>query len=212
MARVRVVGSGYTVWKINNRPILYCIEVSHRSPQTVAQAAEIHPLNYLRPVEILVPRAITHGEIVMNVVETYGKKIWDSFVGDDGNPLFNRQGPGGTGPNLSSNKATDLADIVNEMSSHLTKSDGQSLISLQRLVKTAWSSDTPTVNWILTTYHGVRITDIREDETARTETLQNNLQITVWYTSKTDEEFAVNVQTDDNAAGHLPDELSYNGR
>lgn len=210
--RVRVVGSGYTVWKINNRPILYCIEVSHRSPQTVGQATEIHPLNYIRPVEILVPRAISHGEIVMNVVETYNSKIWDSFVGDDGNPLFNRQNAGGTGPMLSSGKATDLADIVNEMATHLTKSDGSSLINLQRLVKTSYSSDTPVVNWVLTTYHGVRITDIREDETGRTEALQNNLQITAWYTSKTDEEFQVNSQTDDNASGHLPDELSYNGR
>lgn len=210
--RVRVLGSGYTVWKINNRPILYCIEVSHRSPQTVAGATEIHPLNYLRPVEILVPRAITHGEIVMNVVETYNNKIWDAFVDTDGNPLFNKVNAGGTGPNKTDNKAMDLADIINEMASFLTSSTGQSLITLSRLVKTPWNSDTNSVLWTQTDYKGVRITDIREDETSRTEALQNQLQITVWYTAKTDTTFSVTVDPNrDAGSGHLPDELSYLG-
>lgn len=188
MARIRVVGSAFTIWKVKNRPVLYCLEVSHRSPQPISAAVEVHPLNYIRPVEILTPRAITHGEIVMQVVETYGNRIWSLFGADqNGNDGYF------SNPNLQ-----DLADVLNTQLMTHTDGNGQSALKLSRIIKN------PNGSWKSIDFEGVRVVDIREDETTRTETLQNNLQITCWYTRMG---AAVDVSGSDVRDGHIEDSL-----
>lgn len=189
MSRIRVVGSAFTVWKVNNQPIVYCTEVSHRAPQPVAQATEIHPLNYIRPVEILVPRSITHGELVLSVVEAYNTRIWQNF----GNYF-------GT---LSQTTEVDLGDVLNAMAMNLTNADGSSQIQLNRIIRN------PNGAWEVTNFNGVRIVDIRDDETARTETLQNELQMTVWYTSIDRTTVGGNNTGPGVQYGHVPDNFDY---
>lgn len=164
MARIRIVGSSFTAWTVEGSPIAYCIEVSHRSPQTVAPAVEVHPLNYIRPVEILVPRAITHGEIVLSVVETYEDRIWSHF-----------------GNNIFANNLEDLADVINYQIHNHTTADGGSTLELQRIIRVPANQGSGMKQQVWS-FEGVRVVDARVDETARTETMQNTLQMTVWYT------------------------------
>ena len=181
--RTRVLGSSYTVWSVGTAsgaktPIVWCVEVAHKSPSPVAQAMPIHPLNYIRPAEIVTPRAITYGEITLNVVETYGNKAWDYLA-----TLFPASNWGSIG---KTNGPNDLADIFNYMAEYLSGSgqigDSNSQIALQRLIRTPGTNGL----WYVTDYHGVKIVDIREDEDATTGAMQNNLTISCWYTHKTD--------------------------
>jgi hypothetical protein len=177
--RTRILGSSYTVWTIEDKPIVWCVSVQHQSPRLVADAVPIQPLNYLRPAEIAVPRAISAGEIVMNVIETYGNKPWDYL-----NNLFpqaNSYGKNGT-------PYSDLADVMRYMQDQLTDIDAQSSIKLYRIIRTPGSNGAAQP-WYVTEFTGVRITDIRENETATTNAMQNNLEITCMYTAKIDSVF-----------------------
>lgn len=197
MARARIVGSAFTVWRVGGTPIIYCIEVSHRSPQPITGAVDIHPLNYIRPAEILTPRSITHGEIVLQVVEVYGERIWQNF----GTYFEDERG---------NTTETDLADLLNKQLITLTDSNGESRISLSRIVRVPMgdSPDEGSVEYEITDFKGVRIVDVRDDETTRTETLQNNLQMTVWYTHVERHGFKGSSKGAGTSYGHVPNSLS----
>lgn len=176
--RARQTGSAFTAWTLkdgtgNNRILALCQEVTHRSPQPVTGAVEVHPLNYVRPTEIIVPRAITHGEIMMTVLETYDKNIWgilgEVFGGANGVPA-------GT---------NDLADFFTWMmtsSSMNNATDGSSSLALQRIVRNPNSDQ-----WRVKTFKNARIVDVRDEESATVDSLVNPLSITVWYTHLSEE-------------------------
>lgn len=172
--RARQTGSAFTAWRITggaqgapNQILALCQEVSHRSPQPVAGAVEVHPLNYLRPTEILVPRAITHGEITMTVLETYNNNIWSIL-----REVFPSI-PEGT---------NDLADLFTWMmtNSAVNNNTGSS-ISLQRVIR-----DPNSTTWRFKTFEKARIVDVRDDENATVDSLVNPLTLTVWYTKLTE--------------------------
>ena len=74
--RVRVPG-GWTVFHWENEIIGYANEVRITSVQPVGAGAEvIQPLNYLRPVEIVTPRASTYGTITLVLTELYNETVW----------------------------------------------------------------------------------------------------------------------------------------
>lgn len=172
--RARQTGSAFTAWRLTgggtnapNTILALCQEVSHRSPQPVAGAVEVHPLNYLRPTEILVPRAITHGEITMTVLETYNKNIWSTLR--DIFPSI----PAGT---------NDLADLFTwMMTNSAVNNEIGSTISLQRIVR-----DPNSTTWRVKTFEKARIVDVRDDENATVDSLVNPLTMTVWYTKLTE--------------------------
>ena len=170
--RARQTGSAFTAWRITgtgttNKILALCQEVSHRSPQPVAGAVEVHPLNYLRPTEILVPRAITHGEITMTVLETYNNNIWSILR--DVFPSI----PAGT---------NDLADLFTWMMTNAAVNDTTgSTISLQRVIR-----DPNSTVWRFKTFEKARIVDVRDDESVTVDSLVNPLTLTVWYTKLTE--------------------------
>lgn len=172
--RARQTGSAFTAWRITgggpgapNKILALCQEVSHRSPQPVAGAVEVHPLNYLRPTEILVPRAITHGEITMTVLETYDNNIWAIL-----REVFPSI-PDGT---------NDLADLFTWMMTNAAvNNENGSTITLQRVIRDPNSS-----TWRFKTFEKARIVDVRDDENATVDSLVNPLTLTVWYTKLTE--------------------------
>jgi hypothetical protein len=177
--RTRILGSSYTVWTVDDKPIVWCVEVQHQSPRTVADPVPIQPLNYIRPAEIAVARAISAGEIVMNVIETYGAKPWDYL-----NNLFPNANSYGA-QTANATNYSDLADVLHYMQDYLTNADASSRIQLYRVIRTPGNNGKPSP-WYVTEFEGVRITDIRENETATTNAMQNNLTITCMYTQKID--------------------------
>jgi hypothetical protein len=168
--RARQTGSALTAWTFgtSGKILALCQEVAHRSPQPVTSAVEVHPLNYVRPTEIIVPRAITHGEIVLTVLETYDKNIWGTIT--DVIPNL----PAGT---------NDLADLFTYMmtSDSVNNTQGESSLLLQRIVRDPRSN-----YWRTKVFNNARIVDVRDEEDVRVDTIVNPLTITVWYTSLTE--------------------------
>lgn len=173
--RARQTGSAFTAWTMKDKVLALCQEVVHKSPQTVTGAVEVHPLNYVRPTEIIVPRAITHGEITLTVLEQYNKGVMD-VVRD------------ALGITVAIN---DIADLFNWMMTDLTatNADGVSQIQLQRIIR-----DPNSTTWRVRTFKNARIVDVRDEEDTRVDTLVNPLTITVWYTDLVDSTKTGNVQ------------------
>lgn len=174
--RARQTGSAFTAWTFkdndgNQKILALCQEVTHRSPQPVTGAVEVHPLNYVRPTEIIVPRAITHGEIMLTILETYDKNIWGTL-----REVFG-------GPNGVPAGTNDLADFFTWMmtSSSMNNSDGSSALALQRVIRNPNST-----TWRVKTFKNARIVDVRDEESATVDSLVNPLSLTVWYTHLTE--------------------------
>ena len=170
--RVRQTGSAFTAWQFTgsaaatNPNFILCQEVSHRAPQPIAQPVEIHPLNYLRPTEIVVPRAISHGEITLTIMESFNKTIFDQL-----------------GLGYAPNTIHDLADFFNWMMTNTAAVDDKgSKIELVRVIR----DPNPTGGYRKKRFVGARVIDIRDDETTTVDSTVNPLQITVWYTKLED--------------------------
>jgi len=170
--RVRQTGSAFTAWQFTgssaatNPNFILCQEVSHRAPQPIAQPVEIHPLNYLRPTEIVVPRAISHGEITLTIMESFNKTIFDQL-----------------GLGYAQNTIHDLADFFNWMMTNTAAvDDNGSKIELVRVIR----DPNPTGGYRKKRFVGARVIDIRDDETTTVDSTVNPLQITVWYTKLED--------------------------
>ena len=162
--RVRQTGSAFTAWAFigdasTQSTFILCQEVAHRSPQPIAPAVEVHPLNYLRPTEIIVPRAISHGEITLTIMESFDKSIYSQLGLKYGTTI------------------NDLADLFNwMMTNSVATGPAGSNIKLVRVIRD------PTNGFRTKEFLGARIVDVREDETTRVDSTINPLQITVWYT------------------------------
>jgi hypothetical protein len=172
--RVRQTGSAFTAWAFiggasKQSTFILCQEVAHRSPQPIAPAVEVHPLNYVRPTEIIVPRAITHGEITLTIMESFDKSVYDQL--------------GLNLPTSGAGKINDLADLFNWMMTNPTATgeDG-SKIKLVRVIR----DPIPSNGFRTKEFLGARIVDVREDETTRVDSTINPLQISVWYTRMID--------------------------
>lgn len=159
--RVRVLGHAYTVWTWGGNPIAYCTNVQHSSPQPLAQSVDVQPLNYVRPAEIVTGRAITGGDITMQVTELYMNSLWHH--------LGNSFGANGD--------FHDLASIFHKVQRDLTE-HGNTPIKLLRIVRP------PGKPAYHTQYYGVRITDIREDENTTVDATVNSLSMSVRYAYK----------------------------
>lgn len=77
----RVGGSKYTVFYWQGNPIAFANQVSHISPQPVAQAVAIQPIDAPRPLEIVTPAATGIGTLVLQIFEVWGEKVWDRLAG-----------------------------------------------------------------------------------------------------------------------------------
>lgn len=83
--RVRVPG-GFTVfhWSNTNDPggvIGFADRVQVTAVQPVAQAQAVQPMNALRPLEIVTPRAHTNGVITLTLTELYNEAVWQRLAG-----------------------------------------------------------------------------------------------------------------------------------
>lgn len=159
--RVRVAGHSYSLWIWGQSPVAYCTNVRHTSPQPLAAAVAVQPLNYVRPAEIVTGRAVGPGEISMTVTELYGVKPWQHLGGSFQNE----------------DTIQDLADVFHKVQRDLTEFSNTP-ITFVRVIRP------PGGGVFLEKYYGIRITDIREDENVAVETLQNTFDITIQYTYK----------------------------
>src|SRR4051812_35202300 len=86
--RVRV-GGGFTVFHWSNTTdvggvIAFADRVQVQAVTPVADAIAVQPMNALRPIEIVTPRAHRHGVLTMTLLDLYNETVWDRLAGITG--------------------------------------------------------------------------------------------------------------------------------
>jgi hypothetical protein len=114
--RVRIAGSGFTVFTWENKPVLFARQISHTSPTPVAPTREIHPLDEPYPVELITAQAAGMGQLTLELFELYGAQVWErlaSYLGGDpaGTASLNRDSVIGKGDG-----PVDIVGIFNAVS------------------------------------------------------------------------------------------------
>jgi hypothetical protein len=161
--RYRVGGSGFTVFVWDNQPIGSARQIVHQSPQPVGPGpVPIHPLDAARPLEIITPRAVGMGTLVLEFYEIYGEKVWQRLRTFAGNQA---------GRNIR-----DLADVFRVVS------DTPKPIDLIKVVRPPKGSNVPAY---MEQYHNCVITNVADGETIEVGTMEILKQITVAYTQVT---------------------------
>lgn len=183
--RVRVGGSGYTVFLFGGQPIVYAQQVSHTSPQPVSPATPIHPMDEPYAVEIITPAAAGPGTLTFNLYELYGSTVVERL----GASVTGRSGSGVTSagatiatPSSTFSQAVDIVDVFIKQA----QADPASLMVVKfiRPLPTAGSANKP-VNPYSEEYHGCAITNVIEGEQIEVGTMEVIKQVTVMYRYKT---------------------------
>src|SRR3954464_292066 len=76
--RVRVGGSGFTVFTWQSQPIGFARQIGHTSPAPVGPGpVAIHPIDEPYPIQVITPAAAGMGTLTLELYELYGGKVWD---------------------------------------------------------------------------------------------------------------------------------------
>jgi hypothetical protein len=152
--RVRIVGSGYTVFTWEGEIIALAQEVTVSAPQPVAPAAVIQPLNATEPVEIITAGAHGAGTLTLSLTELYNTSVWQRLA------------------NLANSQ--DLVDIMRTIAA-IDKSGG---IQLQKIVIPPVARF-PTY---AETFYNCVISNVVDNETINITSMQVEKQIEIMYT------------------------------
>jgi hypothetical protein len=190
--RVRVAGSGFTIFTFAGQPISFCQQVQYTSPQFVGNGVSaIQPMDEPYAVELLTPAAAGPGSLTLNLFELFGSggaasKVWDRL----GAPIGSGTGSpfGGTGVTngsiydtpsalgASTNPFNGLVDIVD-----IAIAQAQVDPTQMQIVK--YIRPLPTYGNTLTPYseeyNGCVITNVTDGENVEVGTLEIIKQITV---------------------------------
>lgn len=177
--RVRVGGSGFTLFTFAGQPIAFCEQVAHTSPQPVAPPVAIHPMDEPYPVQVITPAAAGMGSLTLRMYELYDEKVWDrlgaSVSGQGGAPyseLANQLNTSG-GP---LNGAVDIVDIFIRIAE---KNPGD--VNVVKYIRPPDLGGTTGVPYS-EQYHGCVITDVQDGEQITVGTMEVVKILTVGYT------------------------------
>jgi hypothetical protein len=193
--RVRVGGSGFTIFTFGGQPITFAQQVSHTSPSFVGQGASaIQPMDEPYATQIITPIAAGMGTLVLNLFELWGNsasgsRVWDRLGATIGGSFSSTSATFGTGTGYIGNTSAvnvagphfnGLGDIVD-----IAIQQAQMDPSLMQIVKyirpLPTTSQTQFVPYF-ETYHNCVITDVTDGEQIEVGTLEVLKQITVNYT------------------------------
>jgi hypothetical protein len=193
--RVRVGGSGFTVFTFGGQPITFCQQISHTSPSFVGQGASlIQPMDEPYGTQIITPIAAGMGTLTLNLFELWGdssagSRVWDRLgatIGGSfasGNPSFGANNPyiGNSGPvNVAGPHFNGLGDIV-DIAIQQAQMD-PSLMQIVKYIRPLPTTSKTTFTPYFETYHNCAITDVVDGEQIEVGTLEVIKQITVNYT------------------------------
>ncbi len=82
--KVRIGGSGYTVMSFQSTQLAYLQSVGDRTPQPVASAEEIQPMDEVHPLEIVTAQAVRGGVLTLRFYELWNMPVWAQLPGFDG--------------------------------------------------------------------------------------------------------------------------------
>lgn len=186
--RVRVGGSGFTIFTFMGQPIGFCQQVSHTSPAPVGPGpVAIHPMDEPYPVQVITPAASGMGSLTLNLYELYGSKVWDRLGAAVGATVGNGNNhPLGPGSNATPfggesplNHAVDLVDIFIRVAEQ--QPEDLNVVKFIRPPKIGGITGTPYAEQ----YHNCVITNVVDGENIEIGTMEVIKQITIGYTHMT---------------------------
>lgn len=155
MARQARTGGGYTVFHWGNTVIAWAQSVQVTPVRAIVEATPVQPMNALRPLEIVTPRASTYGTIILTKLELWNKSVWQDLSG-----LAN------------SNDIIDIFEYVAGLNNPIT---------VTKYIRTPNNIG----NDRYEQFFNVVVADIDDGETIDITTLTIPKTITLWYTHST---------------------------
>jgi hypothetical protein len=188
--RVRVAGSGFTIFTYGGQPITFCQQVQYTSPQPVGNGmSAIQPMDEPYAVEIITPIAAGPGSITLNMFELFGSggaasKAWDRLgasVGTTSSP-FGATTPADVSTQLanltsSANPFYGAVDIVDIFIRQAQLDDTQTQIV--KYIRPLPLPGNATAAPYTEEYNGCVITNVIDGESVEVGTLEIIKQITV---------------------------------
>lgn len=175
--QVRNGGSGLTTFYFNNQPIAFARGVQVQAPTPVAAPEAIQPMDAPNPIEILTPQAIGPVQLQVQVFERFQTKIWDQIIDilDSNPPAHDNQ----------SNKLGDVTQYydLRYVFNRLANITGDGITCQKRITNPSKIGGT---SFYADVYHGVKITDIRDDENVDITTLSivKNISMMATYSTR----------------------------
>lgn len=180
--RVRVGGSGFTIFTFAGQPIAFAEQIAHTSPQPVAAPVAIHPMDEPYPVQVITPAAASMGSLTLRLYELYDEKVWDrlgAYIDGKSNPSpFD----GVSSNNLALEQggilkgAVDIVDIFIRIAE---QNPGD--VNVVKYIRPPLISGTSSAPYS-EQYHGCVITDVQDGEQIGVGTMEVTKIVTVAYT------------------------------
>ena len=83
--QVRVVGSGFTTFRYNDKPIAFLDTIRDAGQRPMGQPYEaITPIGAIRPVELVAQRVLSEGTLQLTIRELWNAPVWWQLSGLEG--------------------------------------------------------------------------------------------------------------------------------
>lgn len=187
--RVRVGGSGFTVYSFMGALLAFAQQVAHTAPQPVGPGAvAIQPMDEPYPVQVITPAAAGMGSITLNLYELYNSKVWDRLgqsVGAAAQTILStNENTQSLGQSILTG-AVDIADIFVRVAEQ--RPEDLNVVKYIRPPLIAGQPGAPYQE----IYHNVVITNVVDSEQVEVGTMEVIKQITFGYTHVTRPGFGV---------------------
>lgn len=159
--QVRVVGSGFTSFSYQGKPIAFCETIEDSGQRAFSdvgggQAYQfIHPLGAQHPVEIATSRVLAGGTLMLTIRELWNAPVWQQLSG-----LAQSQ---------------NIVDIFRVLAAN------PNYVTCQTIIKPAGTERQPS-RWRGKNFHNATIVDINDGDTITVGALAVTKGITVAYT------------------------------
>lgn len=157
--KVRVVGSGFTTFSYQGKPIAFCEGVEDSGQRAFSDLGQpyqfIHPLGAYHPVEIATSRVLQGGTLVLTIRELWNAPVWQQLSG-----LAQSQ---------------NIVDIFKVLAAN------PNYVTCQTVIKPAGTENQP-ARWRGKNFHNATIVDINDGDTITVGALAVTKGITVAYT------------------------------
>lgn len=186
--RVRVGGSGFTVFAFMGAPLAFAQQVAHTAPQPVGPGAvAIHPMDEPYPVQVITPAAAGMGSLTLNLYELYNSKVWDRLgakVGASNTVLPANENTMSIGQSILSG-AVDIADVFVRVAEQRPED-----LTCVKYIRPPTIAGQSGKNYH-EIYHNVVITNVVDGEQIEVGTMEVIKQVTLGYTHTTRPGFGV---------------------
>ena len=181
--RVRVAGSGFTIFTFGGQPIAVAQQVAETSPTPVGPGpVAIHPIDEPYPVQVITPAASGMGSLTLNLYELYNQKVWDRLAADVKGTVANPFGGVGSNDiNTAGGVFDGAVDLVDVFIRQAEYPRALNVVKYIRPPVIGGKQGLPYAEQ----YHGCVITNIVDGEQIEVGSMEIIKQVTVAYRYKT---------------------------